>query len=89
MVRDEFLVDHTLAAQHVEQSKRVLRSFPADAAGIQKGDQLVNVDDTEIWGFLDLLRALQPKHEGDVVKVEGIRDGKRYRVAVTLRSRDE
>lgn len=57
----------------------------AQAAGIEKGDIITEVDGTKINSFGKLSFAVGSKHPGDKVKVKVLRDGKEREYTVTLR----
>jgi serine protease Do len=71
-------VDHGVGIRSVEPSS------PADAAGLQQGDIIVRVGDTEIRTSGDLFRALTEHRGGDVVEVEYFHNGTQQTTEVTL-----
>lgn len=60
---------------------------PAERAGFQKGDVLLELGDVKLGSVNDFTYALQYYKAGDVVKVVFERDGKREEMLVTLGSR--
>lgn len=67
----------------------VAEGGPADNAGIQQGDIITKVDDTDITSADGLIIAIREHAEGDVVKVTFNRDGKEQTVEVTLGNDEE
>ncbi|MFQ5701838.1 MAG: Do family serine endopeptidase [Acidobacteriota bacterium] len=60
---------------------------PAAAAGLQRGDAIVRVDDEEITGSDDLIRTISSKSPGAKVRLGIVRDGKERDVAAKLINR--
>ncbi len=58
----------------------------AKAAGIQKGDVIVKIDQSAISGNADLMGVLATKSPGDKVVVSYLRDGKQRTTTVTLKN---
>lgn len=54
----------------------VVENYPAEEAGLKKGDVIVGVDDTEITNSAYLRFTLYKYNVGDKIKVKYIRDGK-------------
>ncbi len=63
----------------------VVRSGPAEQAGIRKGDIIVKANGTSIEDGGDLQKQLRDKHVGDSMEVSLIRDGKRVSATVMLK----
>ena len=63
---------------------RVGPDTPAQAAGIERGDIIVRIDDVAIKDGSDLRRFMRAHHPGDVVTVEVLRPRGRTRVRVQL-----
>lgn len=57
---------------------------PAQAAGIQRGDIIVRIDDVEIKDGSDLRRLMRAHQPGDVVTVEVLRPRGRVRLRIQL-----
>jgi S1-C subfamily serine protease len=68
-VTPELALRYGLAADHGALVARVNPGSPAEKAGIQGGDVLVKVDETEVATGSDLLEALANKKPGDTAKV--------------------
>jgi len=62
----------------------VIRTSPADKAGIRTGDQLVRVLGKHVDSARDVISLVSTRHEGDVVSVSFVRAGKESTVSVTL-----
>ena len=60
---------------------------PGRAAGLETGDLLTAVDGRPLRGLDDLLRALGPESIGRAMRLEAIRQGRRFEVTVTPRER--
>lgn len=54
----------------------VMENYPADKAGLKKGDVIVGIDDTEITDSAYLRFTLYKYNVGDKIKIKYIRDGK-------------
>ena len=63
---------------------RVLEDSAADGAGLKSGDIITKVDDQEIRNFDALRNAIGLYREGDKVKINYLRDGKRMSVKLAL-----
>lgn len=63
---------------------RVSFGGPAQKAGIQSGDIIVKLDDTQITSMKVFRQALYAKAVGDTIQVMLIRDGKEKQIEVTL-----
>jgi serine protease Do len=74
----ELAVDHGVGILSVEPGS------PADAAGLEQGDIIVRLGDTEIRTSGDLFRALAEHRAGDVVEVEYFHNDTRETAEVTL-----
>ena len=74
-------VDHGVSLQEVTSGS------PADRAGLQPGDIIVNIDDTEIRNIGELFQALIKYRAGATVEVEFYRDGNPQTTEVTLGER--
>lgn len=64
----------------------LVESGSAAAAGIQKGDVIVQVDDKKIYQTSDLLSYIGRKRPGDEVEVIVLRDGERENYTMTLKT---
>jgi serine protease Do len=71
-------VDHGIGIRSVEPGS------PADAAGLQQGDIIVRLGDTEIRTSGDLFGALTEHRAADVVEIEFYHNGTRQTTEVTL-----
>jgi serine protease Do len=71
-------VDHGVGIRSVEPGS------PADAAGLEQGDIIVRVGDTEIRTSGDLFTALAEHRAGDVVEIEYYHNGEQQTTEVTL-----
>lgn len=60
---------------------------PADRAGIKPGDLIVQLNDSQISSFNDLISFIIQQKVGDIVKIVAIRDGKRQNFTATLAQR--
>lgn len=58
----------------------------ADKAGLQKGDIVTKVDDTDITSATDFILAIRSHNSGDTIKVTYNRDGQESTVEATLGS---
>mgnify|MGYP000984651836 CR=1 FL=1 len=66
----------------------IIKGGPADQAGIQKGDQIVELADTRIQNIYDYTYAINSLKIGVAVKVVLMRDGKQLTLKITPRSRE-
>lgn len=62
----------------------LLEDGPAAAAGLQNGDVITAVDDSEIGGLNDLAQAVADNNPGDEVTLMVERDGEMHELTVTL-----
>jgi S1-C subfamily serine protease len=60
---------------------------PAEAAGIQPGDQIVAIDGQHIAQFSDIARIVDSKHPGNHVQIRVQRGGSQQTLDVTLGTR--
>jgi putative serine protease PepD len=60
---------------------------PADNAGLQQGDVITKLDDTEIADGADVSSVIDAKKPGDKMTVTYVRDGDTHTVTVTLGTR--
>jgi hypothetical protein len=60
---------------------------PAEQAGLQRGDVLIQIGDTEIANLYDMTDALRAHRPGDVVKLVYLREGERVEATATLGTR--
>lgn len=67
----------------------VMRNSPAEQAGIEQGDQIVEVDNTRINGPEQLVRVVSRANPGEQVEIRLIRDGQEQTVRARLESRRE
>lgn len=67
----------------------VVEGGPADAAGIERGDVVLGIDDTEISSMAELVEAVRAHHTGDRVTVWIWREGARHGMDAVLASRPE
>jgi len=74
----ELAVDHGVGIRSVE------RGSPADDAGLEQGDIIVQLGDTEIRTSGDLFRALTEHRAGDVVEIDYFHNGTRESTEATL-----
>lgn len=56
----------------------------AEKSGVKPGDLIVKVDNKRIKTFDELIEIRNSKNEGDIIKLEVIRDGKNKTIDVTL-----
>lgn len=61
-----------------------IKGYPADKAGLKKGDVIVGIDDIEISNSAYLRFTLYKYNVGDKVKVKYIRNGKLKQTSMTL-----
>lgn len=62
---------------------------PAEAAGVETGDVIVAVDDDEVDGVSELVKAIQSREPGDDVSLTIAREGKEQIIIATLGERPE
>ncbi len=62
----------------------VIADSPADKAGLQEGDIITKIDDTEVTQSNQLTNILARKRVGDQIKVTYLREGKPKTVTATL-----
>lgn len=62
----------------------VVRSSPADKAGIHDGDRVVRIASTRVARSTDVVRAVSAFSVGDTVEIAFVRGGKEQAVRVTL-----
>jgi putative serine protease PepD len=67
----------------------VVPGSPADEAGLQEGDIVVQVDDEPITDSSDLVNVVQSSEPGDSMEVEFDRDGATQTTTVTLADADD
>ncbi|MDR2697455.1 MAG: trypsin-like peptidase domain-containing protein [Holophagales bacterium] len=65
----------------------VTKSSPAEKAGIKRLDVIVSVDGKPIKSSSGLVDTIASRREGDVVKLELIRNGRKQSISVTLGDR--
>jgi len=65
----------------------VAADTPADAAGLQRGDVIVQMDGEGINNNGDLLRVLAERQRGDTVTVTYYRNGEQRETRLTLAER--
>jgi membrane-associated protease RseP (regulator of RpoE activity) len=68
---------------------QVIADSPADAAGLQRGDVIEAVDETEVDKVSEFLDQLSDKNAGDTMTLSISRDGQAQDVVVTLEARPE
>lgn len=66
---------------------RVVAGSPAEAAGLQTGDVILQVDETAITARRDLSRLLREAEPGDEIRLSIQREGKQRRLRATLGER--
>ena len=67
--------------------KRVREGSPADAAGIEPGDVIANVEGRRVSSMASLLVTLRSRRPGDVVELKVLREGKWAQMKATLAPR--
>jgi S1-C subfamily serine protease len=67
----------------------VVRSSPADRAGVRPGDIVVRIADRDVREVEDAFAELREHRPGERVELELLRDGKRQTVTVTLARRPD
>ena len=65
----------------------VTEGGPAEAAGLQRGDIIVSINDEQIRSSQQALLIVARMNPGDAVDMEGIRNGQRFRVSLTVTER--
>ena len=65
----------------------VSKSSPADKAGVKRMDVIVGIDGKHIKNGTELVDAVASRREGNVVKLEIIRNGRKQTIPVTLGDR--
>ncbi|HEY4311543.1 MAG TPA: PDZ domain-containing protein [Pirellulales bacterium] len=63
---------------------RVMDDGPAEKAGLQRGDEILTIDDHPVDSVRDVMQQLSRKNPNDKVDVQIRRDGKKRDVDVTL-----
>ena len=79
----------TKTGQEIEPGVLVDGVMPdgaAAAAGLQKGDRVVGVDDAKVVNKTDLLGILARHHPGDRIKITYLRDGDKKQTSVVLKN---
>ena len=66
---------------------QVTQNGPADKAGIQRGDIIINIEGKDVTDSSDLLQAIHDKQPGDQLKLTIDRSGKTMDFTVTLEER--
>lgn len=67
----------------------IVEGHSAEAAGLERGDVLIEMDGTDIYGNKDLTRVLQRNDPGTTIRVRYIRDGRIRSTDVTLGFKEE
>ncbi len=62
----------------------IVRNGPADEAGLEEGDIIVQVDGTSVETMEQLQREIRKKRPGDTVELTVVRDGRRLEASLTL-----
>ncbi|MBI4528045.1 MAG: M20/M25/M40 family metallo-hydrolase [Deltaproteobacteria bacterium] len=65
----------------------VRQGSPAEAAGLQEGDVIVQFAERKVKTLEDLTTALRSRHPGEKVEISALRQGKLITLQATLRSR--
>lgn len=65
----------------------IFAESPAEAAGLEVGDVILNFDETEITEIRDLTRSVATKPSGEVTSIEVFRGGETLTLDVTLADR--
>lgn len=65
---------------------RVVPNSPADQAGVQPGDVLIELDGAPATSAMDMLDAMSDRKRGDKIAIVAIRDHHRVELAATLAS---
>lgn len=68
---------------------RVEPGSPAEEAGLQNGDVIVEIDGERVDGSLSLVAQVRERTTGDEVTLAYVRDGERHEVTVTLDARPD
>ena len=66
---------------------RVLREGPAAAAGMQLGDVIVRIDDTEIVESAQLLNLVAARRPGETLHLQILRDGEPHALVARVTER--
>ncbi len=66
----------------------VQEDSPADKAGVKVGDIVISADGKDVKWAGDLRAALADKKEGDSVRLEVLRDGRRQTIVTTVKERE-
>ena len=56
---------------------------PAEAVGLQRGDVILSINGEEITSRQQALLIVARLDPGDLIELEGLRDGQRFRTSVT------
>ncbi len=67
----------------------IVEGHSAEAAGLQRGDVIVEMDGTAIYGNKELTSVLQRNEPGNTIRVRYIRDGRMNSTNVTLGFKEE
>ena len=68
---------------------RVLEGTPAAEAGLQEGDIITGIDDTDIESMIQLSSEIQRRTPGETVTLDIVRDGETMQLEVTLTERPQ
>ena len=68
---------------------RVIDKGPADTAGLERGDEVLAIDDHDVDSVRDVMRQLSRKQPGDQVTLHIARDGRKRDVKVKLGSSED
>jgi S1-C subfamily serine protease len=66
----------------------IIKGGPADQAGVQRGDQIIELSDTKIQNIYDYTYAISALKIGVTVRVVLVRDGEQLTLQITPRSRE-
>ena len=66
----------------------VQEDSPADKAGVKVGDIVISADGNDVKWSGDLRAALRDKKEGDSVRLEVLRNGKRQTIVTNVKERE-
>jgi serine protease Do len=83
-LRNEVKLEQTDGIRRVAMVDAVEGGSPGSRAGINKGDELLAIEDFQVKSSLDVERALVDKSPGDKVVFHFRRDGSEQKVEVTL-----